>query len=63
MGSLHSRPSGAGAQTYSDGQVVGSVIGVLGAASGAWTPILEPDGTPSVRKLEGLVIDADGASG
>lgn len=47
----------------SDGQVVGAVIGVLGAESGSWTPILESDGTPSVRKFEGLVIDADGAGG
>lgn len=46
-----------------DGQVVGAVIGVLGAESGSWTPILEPDGTPSVRKFEGLVIDPDGAGG
>jgi hypothetical protein len=46
-----------------DGQVLGSVIGVLGADAGSWTPILEADGTPSRRKFEGLVLDPDGTGG
>lgn len=42
-----------------DGPVVGSAIGVLGDDSGQWVPILEPDGSISCRKYEGLVIDDD----
>lgn len=39
-----------------DGPVAGTLFGYLGEG---WTPILEPDGRPSVRKAEGLVLDAD----
>jgi hypothetical protein len=46
-----------------DGQVLGSVIGVLGADSGSWTQILEADGTRSSRKFEGLALDPDGTGG
>jgi hypothetical protein len=46
-----------------DGQVVGSVIGVLGADSGSWTPLIEADGTRSRRKFEGLALDPDGSGG
>ncbi|MBK5966994.1 hypothetical protein CCR95_23720 [Thiocystis minor] len=46
-----------------DGQILGSVIGVLGADSGSWTPLLEADGTRSRRKFEGLALDPDGTGG
>ncbi len=42
-----------------DGPVVGAAIGVLAGAVARWTPLLEADGTPSVRKVEGLAPDAD----
>ncbi len=48
-----------------DGPVAGSVIGVIdsGSTHGCrtlrTTPLLEPDGAPSLRKPEGLVIDPD----
>lgn len=44
-----------------DGPVVGVALGVIDTAvSGRWTLVTEPDGTPCVRKLEGLALDADG---
>jgi hypothetical protein len=43
-----------------DGPVTGCLIGWL---DGEWTPILEADGTPTVRKAEGMVLDADGTGG
>lgn len=39
-----------------DGPVVGAAIGLL---DGGWALLLEPDGTPSVRKCEGLAPDPD----
>lgn len=47
-----------------DGPVAGTVFGIFdGPDRGRWTPILEADGTPSTRKAEGLVVDADGRGG
>lgn len=47
-----------------DGPVAGTVFGVFDQAGGGrWTQILEADGTPSTRKAEGLVVDADLAGG
>lgn len=42
-----------------DGPVVGAAIGLLAAGGVRWTPLLEADGTPSVRKVEGLAPDPD----
>lgn len=42
-----------------DGPIAGSAIGVLTATGGRWTPIREADGSISVRKYEGLVVDPD----
>lgn len=46
-----------------DGKIVGSAIGVLEAHRGRWAPLLESDGTPTVRKAEGLALDTDFRSG
>jgi hypothetical protein len=46
-----------------DGPVAGTVFGVLDDDRARWTPILEADGSPSTRKAEGLVVDADGSGG
>lgn len=43
-----------------DGAVTGALFGVLEGPEARWTPLLEADGSVSVRKPEGLVIDADG---
>lgn len=45
-----------------DGQSVGTVIGTIDADGATWTHILDPDGTPTMRKFEGLVVD-DNARG
>jgi hypothetical protein len=42
-----------------DGPVVGAAIGLLDGTAVRWTPIREADGTPSVRKAEGLAPDPD----
>lgn len=42
-----------------DGPVVGVAIGLLVGRAVRWTPVREADGTPSVRKLEGLAPDPD----
>lgn len=42
-----------------DGPVVGAAIGLLSGAVARWTPLLEADGSPSVRKVEGLAPDPD----
>jgi hypothetical protein len=48
----------------SDGPVVGAAIGVIDPEAGVrWTPLLEADGTRSVRKPEGLLLDESGQSG
>jgi hypothetical protein len=39
-----------------DGPVVGAAIGIL---DGPWAPLLEPDGSPSVRKCEGLAVEGE----
>ena len=45
-----------------DGPVVGAAIGVIRDGAASWTLILEPDGTPSVRKFEGLALDPEGGA-
>jgi hypothetical protein len=55
------------ADAVSDGPVAGSVLGLVatgGAGSMArWTRLLDADGRPLRRKVEGLVVDADGRGG
>jgi len=49
------------ADAVSDGPIAGSVLGVLAAAAARarWTRLVDADGRPLRRKVEGLVIDAD----
>jgi hypothetical protein len=46
-----------------DGPVAGTVFGIIDGGTASWTPIIEPDGSPSTRKAEGLVVDPDGSGG
>lgn len=46
-----------------DGPVVGAAVGIIEQTRARWTRLLEADGSPSVRKVEGLVLDPEGASG
>jgi hypothetical protein len=46
-----------------DGPVHGAALGVLDDSSARWTPLLEKDGAPSVRKVEGVALDADARGG
>lgn len=43
-----------------DGPVVGVAVGVIGPDGGRWALLTEADGTPSVRKAEGLAIEPGG---
>jgi hypothetical protein len=45
-----------------DGPVVGAAIGFLSANGASWSPIMEADGTPSVRKFEGIALSPEGDS-
>jgi hypothetical protein len=40
-----------------DGRLLGSAVGVLSGSEARWIELLEPDGTPSVRKPEGIALD------
>lgn len=42
-----------------DGPIAGSAIGLMSDSGGRWTPIREQDGSVSIRKYEGLVVDPD----
>jgi hypothetical protein len=46
-----------------DGPITGAAVGVVRGEQGRWAPLLEPDGTPSRRKVEGVALDADGRGG
>ncbi|MDB5099587.1 MAG: hypothetical protein JWM80_4008 [Cyanobacteria bacterium RYN_339] len=46
-----------------DGRVVGAAIGILAGDAVRWAPLLEADGSPSVRKIEGVALAADGLGG
>lgn len=48
------------ADAVADGPVAGTLLGFL---DGEWGPILHVSGAPSLRKAEGLVLDARGAGG
>lgn len=43
-----------------DGPVVGAAIGFLSPNGASWSPILEADGMPSVRKFEGIALTPEG---
>ncbi|HSW12265.1 MAG TPA: hypothetical protein VLI06_05450 [Solimonas sp.] len=51
------------ADAVSDGPVSGAAIGVIAGERARWAALLDPDGTPSRRKVEGIAADADGRSG
>lgn len=51
------------ADAVADGPVAGTLLGLLSDQEARWTPLLEADGEPSVRKAEGLVLDADRRGG
>ena len=46
-----------------DGPVAGSAVGVLDDAGAHWTTLIEADGRPSLRKVEGLVLDRGDRTG
>lgn len=48
---------------YDDGPVVGAAVGVMGADTARWTRLLEADGSPSTRKIEGVVLEPGGRAG
>jgi hypothetical protein len=41
-----------------DGPVVGAVVGLLDDQGAKWSPLLEPSGEMTTRKVEGLAYDA-----
>ena len=41
--------------TYHDGVVIGSAIGIIEGGEARWTPILDVDGSPYAGKVEGIV--------
>lgn len=47
----------------SDGPVAGAAVGIIDAERTRWTPLLEPDGQPSRRKVEGLALDPSRRTG
>lgn len=46
-----------------DGPIAGAAVGIVRGTDARWAPLLEPDGTPSKRKVEGVTLDADGRNG
>jgi hypothetical protein len=42
-----------------DGPIVGAAIGILAGGRARFTLLEEPDGTPSVRKVEGIAVDPE----
>ncbi len=47
----------------SDGPVAGAAVGVIDGRGARWTALLEADGRPSRRKVEGLALDRSRRSG
>jgi hypothetical protein len=43
-----------------DGEVLGARIGVIEGGEARWTALLEQDGTPSTRKVEGIALAGEG---
>lgn len=46
-----------------DGPVAGAAVGIIEGESARWIELTESDGRPSVRKCEGVTLDADGRGG
>lgn len=46
-----------------DGEIVGAAIGIISDDAARYAPLLERDGRPSRRKVEGVVLNADRRSG
>jgi len=46
-----------------DGPVAGAAVGILAEDGGRWAQLVERDGTPSMRKVEGIVLNPDGTDG
>lgn len=46
-----------------DGPVVGAALGIVDGDAARWNHLVEADGAPSRRKVEGLALDDDGRSG
>lgn len=46
-----------------DGPVVGAAIGLIRPDGAWWTPLLDLDGTPCLRKAEGVALDDGGQGG
>jgi hypothetical protein len=45
-----------------DGPIAGAAVGVIEGMTARWNVLLEADGTPSRRKVEGVVLDDDGGA-
>lgn len=46
-----------------DGPVVGAALGLIAIDDAWWTPLLDLDGAPCLRKAEGVVLDQGGRGG
>jgi len=46
-----------------DGPVAGAAVGILAEDGGRWAQLVERDGKPSMRKVEGIVLNPDGTDG
>jgi hypothetical protein len=42
-----------------DGPIVGAAIGILAGGKARFALLEEPDGTPSLRKVEGIAVDLE----
>lgn len=51
------------ADAVADGPVSGAAVGVVDGERARWATLLDPDGRPSLRKVEGIAAAADGRSG
>ena len=45
-----------------DGPIAGAAVGIFDGATARWNLLLEPDGTPSRRKVEGVALDDAGGA-
>ncbi len=57
-GMLYSATAEASPDTVADGPVAGSALGVISEAGARWAMLSQPDGTPFIAKVEGLIIDS-----
>lgn len=51
------------ADAIADGPVSGAAVGIIGGDGARWAPLLDPSGNPSLRKAEGIAVDATERSG